>query len=62
MLKVEVLIHRSFAGKTDRTTGLATNLEGILEEEQVDQIEQLFASVLFGLYEYKYKLEITERE
>jgi len=66
MLKVEVVIRRSEGHHKDKVTGLGIELEGLIEEDQVDQLEVLFSSCIHYLFPYTgnrgYKLEITERE
>jgi len=62
MIKVEVTIRRSQGHHKDKLTGLGLDLEGLVEEDQINQLEVLFKSCLLSLYDGKYTLEITERE
>jgi len=62
MRKVEIKITEGLGESKDKIHGLGLILDELDEEKQIDNLELLFASVLLHLYEWKYQLEITERE
>jgi len=62
MPKIELTIQRTDGHHKDRMTGLGIELEGLKEEDQINQLEILFRSCIMSLYKDKYELEITERE